>query len=391
MAGDSKLKAKATSEHKSLPPSNTVQEQPDSEKPNSTRGYVDGYRLIAPSPIAVHSTVSNEPFLERPIKGTPTFRKSSPASAGLPRVAKRRRVASSSGSWNVTNDESTIPNTPRESHSRLLVSPPDSGRQPNAGIRGRVSTPRPSGMSVPPEYKLTLSVLTGRETLSLATITKLVHLLGPDATGDVAPAGWLTIANPFNYPWEFLATRRESTTPLKLCIPHFLNSEETLEFMGFERSKAKFIFSSFRGWSALSTGRFPDLLWCAMQYVATTEEEANKEGCFDQRKIKERMGFHWGTTLFYIDTGVPTPTGAFFYELEGRVINHIILRICRRYEFLVALENGINNTGMMAWSIVCVPRTLKFAGPASNVVYPGVGEVDQAGLDLARELSTQGY
>lgn len=128
-----------------------------------------------------------------------------------------------------------------------------------------------------------------------------------------------------------------------------------------------------------------------MQYVATMEEEANKEGCFDQRKIKERMGFHWGPTLFYIDTGVPAPTGTFFYEREGRVINHVILRICRRYEFLAALENGINNTGMMAWSIVAVPRTLKFASPASDLVGSGVGEVDQAGLDFARDLSTQGY
>lgn len=128
-----------------------------------------------------------------------------------------------------------------------------------------------------------------------------------------------------------------------------------------------------------------------MQYVATMEEEANKEGCFDQRQIKERMGFHWGPTLFYIDTGVPAPTGTFFYEHEGRVINHVILRMSRRYEFLVALENGINNTGMMAWSIVAVPRTLKFASPASDVVGPRVGEVDQAGLDLARNLSTHRY
>lgn len=239
--------------------------------------------------------------------------------------------------------------------------------------------------------KLTLSSSIGRETLSLATIMKLVHLLGSDATGDVAPAGWLKIANPFNYPWEFLATRREFTTPLKLYIPHFIDSQETLEFMGFERSKAEFIFKAYRGWSALSNGRSLDLLWCAMQYVATMEEEANKEGCFDQRKIKERMGFHWGPTLFYIDTGVPAPTGTFFYEREGRVINHVILRICRRYEFLAALENGINNTGMMAWSIVAVPRTLKFASPASNLVGSGVGEVDQAGLDFARDLSTQGY
>lgn len=122
------------------------------------------------------------------------------------------------------------------------------------------------------------------------------------------------------------------------------------------------------------------------------EEEANKAGCFDQRIIKERMGFHWGTTLFYIDTGVPKPIGNnFVYEREGRVINHVIPRICRRYEFLIGLENGINNNGMMAWSRISVPRTLQFASPAIGNVSPDGGEGDQAGLDLARNLSSQGY
>lgn len=383
MAVDSIPKSKRTAECKSLLPLNTVQEQPD------TRWYVTGYRLLTPSPIAANSTVPAEPFLERPIKARPTFGNLSLASTDLLRVAKHRRVASRSGSSNAADDESTIPNTPRGSQSRLLVSSPELGKQPNAGKQGRVASPRPSGMSKPAELELTLSLLTGRETLSVATITKLGHLLGSDATGDMSPAGWLTIANPFNYPWEVLAARRESTIPLKLCIPRFINSQETLEFMGFERSKAEFIFKAFCGWSALSTDRSLDLLWCAMQYVATMEEEANKEGCFDQRKVKERMGFHWGTTLFYIDTGVPTPTGTFFYEREGRVINHVILRMCRRYEFLVALENGINNTGMMAWSILSVPKTLKFISTASDVVGSGVGEVYQAGFDLARDLSTQ--
>lgn len=162
--------------------------------------------------------------------------------------------------------------------------------------------------------------------------------------------------------------------------------------MGFEPSKAEFIFEAYCGWSAPSNnGPSLDLLWCAMQYVATMEEEANKEGCFDQRMIKERIGFHWGLTLFYIDTGVPTPTEDYFYEPEGRIINHIILRICRRYDFLVALDNGINNTGMMAWSVVAVPRTLMFASPESDVICPGVGEVDQAGMDFAGNLSTEGY
>lgn len=390
MAGDSKPESKRTSECKSPSSSNTVQEQPESAKPDSTRWYVTDYRLLTPSPIAASSTVPVKSFLERPTKARPTFGKLSPASTDLPRVAKRRRVASRSGSSNAADDESTNRNTPREGQSRLLVSSPELGKQPNAGKRGRVSSPRPSGMSKPAEHELTLSSLAGRETLSVATITKLGHLLGGDAIGDAAPAGWLKIANPFNYPWEFLATRRESTIPLKICIPRFINSQETLEFMGFEPSKAEFVFKAFRGWSALSTGRSLDLLWCAMQYVATMEEEANKEGCFDQRKIKERMGFHWGTTLFYIDTGVPAPTGTFFYEREGRVINHVILRISRRYEFLVALENGINNTGMMAWSTVSVPRTLNFVIPARDVGGRGMGEVDQAGLDLAKDLFTEG-
>lgn len=372
MAGKSKPRSKPTSESKPLSPSNTVQEQPEPAKPDSASWYVTIYRPLTPSPIAASSNASVETFPERAraIEAPPTLVKSSPESTDLPRAAKRRRVASRSGSSNAADDGSTIPNR--------LVESPELGEQPNAGKRRRVFSPQPSGLSKPTEDGLTLSLLTRRETLSLATIAKLGRLLGPEVADDVVPAKWLTIANPFNYPWEVLAKRQESTTPLKLCIPRFINSQETLEFMGFERFKAKFILKAFDNWANLPNGPTLDLLWCAMQYVASVEEEANKEGCFDQRKIKERMGFHWGTTLFYIDTNVPNPTGHFFYERAGRVINHIIPRICRRYEFLVGLENGINNTGMMAWSIISVPRTLQFARPTSDVVSPQAEEEDQA-------------
>lgn len=371
MAGNPKPRSERTSESKPLSPSNTVQEEPD-----SASWYVTIYRPLTPSPIAASSNASVETFPERPIEAPPTLVKSSPESTDLPRAAKRRRVASWSGSSNAADDGYTIPNTLVESQSLLVTS--KLGKQPNAGKRRRVFSPQPPGLSKLTEDGLTLSLLTRRETLSLGTIAKLGHLLGPDAADDVAPAGWLTIANPFNYPCEVLARRQESTTPLKLCIPRFINSQETLEFMGFEPFKAKFILKAFDNWANLPTGPTLDLLWCAMQYVASVEEEANKEGCFDQRKIKERTGFHWGTVLFYIDTHVPNPTGHYFYEREGRVINHIIPRICRRYEFLAALENGINNTGMMAWSMVSVPRKLQFARPTSDVVSPEAGEEDQA-------------
>lgn len=373
MAGNPKPRSERTSESKPLSPSNTVQEEPD-----SASWYVTIYRPLTPSPIAASSNASVETFPERPIEAPPTLVKSSPESTDLPRAAKRRRVASWSGSSNAADDGSTIPNTLVESQSLLVTSKPELGKQPIAGKRRRVFSPQPPGLSKLTEDGLTPSLLTRRETLSLGTIAKLGHLLGPDAADDVAPAGWLTIANPFNYPWEVLARRQESTTPLKLCIPRFINSQETLEFMGFEPFKAKFILKAFDNWANLPSGPTLDLLWCAMQYVASVEEEANKEGCFDQRKIKERMGFHWGTVLFYIDTHVPNPTGHYFYEREGRVINHIIPRICRRYEFLAALENGINNTGMMAWSMVSVPRKLQFARPTSDVVSPEAGEEDQA-------------
>lgn len=389
MAGDSKPGPMRTSECKSLSLPNTVQDQPEFAKPASIRGYATGYHQLTPSTLAIPSTAPVETFLARPIEGSPALVKSSPESTDLFRVAKRRRVASRSGSSNAADDGSKIPNKFVEIQSRLMTSTPDSGKQPNAGKRERVSLPQPSGLSKFGGYGLTLSLLT-RETLSRATITKLSHLLGVEAAGDVAPAGWLTIANPFNYPWDVLARRQESTTPLKICIPRFINSQETLEFMGFEPSKAEFILRSFHGWSALSDGSTLDLLWCAMQYVATTEEEANKEGCFDQRKIKERIGFHWGTTLFYIDTNVPNPTRHFGYEREVRVINHIIPRICRRYEFLAALENGINNTGMMAWSTVSVPRNLQFANPTSDVASPEERGEDNAGFGIAR-VSSQGY
>ena len=143
MEGDSELKAKDTLNCNSPSPSNTVQEQPESAKPDPTRWYVTGYR---PLPIAASSTPV-EPFLERPIKATQTFGESSSASADFPRVAKFRRGASWSGSSNPADGESTIPNTHRESHSRFLFSTPELGRQPTAGKRWRVSSSRPSGMS----------------------------------------------------------------------------------------------------------------------------------------------------------------------------------------------------------------------------------------------------
>lgn len=147
MAGDSVLKARGRLECNSLSPSNTVQGQPGSTKPDSTRWYADGYRPLTPSPIASSSTVPVEPSLDSPIKATRTFGDLSPASADFSRVAKYRRVSSLSGSLNAADGEITIPNTPRGSHSRLLVSTPELGKQPIADNRGRVSSPRPSGMS----------------------------------------------------------------------------------------------------------------------------------------------------------------------------------------------------------------------------------------------------
>ena len=134
MEGDSELKPKDTLD---------CNEQPESAKPDPTRWYVTGYR---PLPIAASSTPV-EPFLERPIKATQTFGESSSASADFHRLANLRRGASWSGSSNPADGESTIPNTPRENHSRFLFSTPELGRQPTAGKRWRVSSPRPSGMS----------------------------------------------------------------------------------------------------------------------------------------------------------------------------------------------------------------------------------------------------
>lgn len=128
-------------------PSNTVREQTGFAKPDSTRCYVTVYRPLTPSTIAASSTVPVETSLERPIEATEMSGQLSPASADFMEVAKRQRVASPPGSSNAADGESTIPNTPRERHSRLLLSTPELGEQPIARNSGRVPSPRPSGMS----------------------------------------------------------------------------------------------------------------------------------------------------------------------------------------------------------------------------------------------------
>ena len=193
-----------------------------------------------------------------------------------------------------------------------------------------------------------------REVLSKPVIEKIRWLLGPHAVGEVE-SGFRSISNPFNFHWEHTRPAPTSISPARFNIPEFLESRQTIEFLGFEQPTADLIWDKFRTSSIKSRMEDQELLWCVIQYVGWIETKANQDGCFDQQKIKERMGFHWGTTLFYIDTEIPmTP----YIITDNRVVNWIIPRIARRYDFIRQMDERIDSLSMITWSMESVPQVL---------------------------------
>lgn len=190
---------------------------------------------------------------------------------------------------------------------------------------------------------------------------------GPFVVSEVDNDGFRTIRNPFNLQAH---DGEANVTPLYLKIPEFIESEQTLEFMGFDHVTARLIWRKYRSTSE-QRPLAEDLVWCAMQYLAYVEAQATgREGITDQEVIKERMGFNYGstTTLFYIDTNCPpiiiTRT-RLAYLAGPRVLFWIMTIISRRYDFIYRLEEIIGSRRrIMHWSNTTYARTLNYSAAA---------------------------
>lgn len=199
------------------------------------------------------------------------------------------------------------------------------------------------------------------------------------AIGDVDDTGFRTILNPFNLVQvqadqpgaaaavstsvldpALLLLSSNRVQPAYLKIPEFVEGVQTLEFMGFEISTALLIWHKYRnGRPHCSTIAvvIEDLLSCAIQYLAYVESQATRDGIHDQRIIKELMGFHYGETLFRIDTEVPV-TSSVTPLLGPRVLLWIIPIISRRYKFIYDLEGCLADSSISGWSARTEARTM---------------------------------
>lgn len=183
------------------------------------------------------------------------------------------------------------------------------------------------------------------------------------AIGDVDNTGFRMIVNPFNLvaapvsvPNPVLSDR---TQPELLRIPDFVEGVPTLEFMGFDTSTAIIIWNKYLNGPPRPEDE--DLLWCAIQYLTYIEAQATRDGIDDQQMIKQRMGFHYGETLFRIDTNIPvTPVT----KLGPRVLFWIIPIISRRYDFVYSLEENLRVSGLGEWSARTEARTINYGNQA---------------------------
>lgn len=205
--------------------------------------------------------------------------------------------------------------------------------------------------------------------LSSMTINAIRKKYTNLAIGDVDNAGFRIILNPFNFvqaaePGAASSsvsdpTLSERAEPEYLKIPEFVEGVQTLEFMGFDNRTAILIWDKYRNGPPRPEAE--DLLWCAMQYLTYVEGQATRDGIDDQHMIKELMGFHYGETLFRIDTEIPvTPVTL----LGPRVLFWIIPIISRRYEFVYDLEENLAHSHLSWWSAETEPRTMNYGSQA---------------------------
>lgn len=195
------------------------------------------------------------------------------------------------------------------------------------------------------------------------------------AIGDVDDAGFKKILNPFNFAAQVaepagavsesvldpvLLSSDSGAKPEYLKIPEFVEGLQTLEFMGFDNRTAIIIWQKYRN-NGPRRLIDEDLLWCAMQYLTYVEAQAIRDGIHDQRIIKELMRFHYGETLFRIDTEIPvTPVTM----LGPRVLFWIIPIISRRYRFIYDLEGILADSTLSGWTATTEARAMNYGSQA---------------------------
>lgn len=207
---------------------------------------------------------------------------------------------------------------------------------------------------------------------------------GPWAIGNVDNDGFRTIRNPFNL--QKCDEDEANATPLYLKIPEFVESEQTLQFMGFNHVTARLIWRKYRSTSE-QRPLAEDLICCALQFLAYIEAQATgREGSRDQYLIKERMGFHHqvdSTTFLHIDKNSSPPSPLLLlpptyytattnnsnpnpYFEEPRVIFWITAIISRRYDFIYRLEETIGSRlRILHWSNTTYARNFDNYSPAA--------------------------
>lgn len=220
--------------------------------------------------------------------------------------------------------------------------------------------------------------------LSSKTIDAVRRMYTNLAIGDVDDTGFRSILNPFNFGQVvaepgpsavatsssvLLSDGSTSISPEYLKIPEFVEGVQTLEFMGFDNRTAILIWSKYRSKAPsrrpITKVKEDDLLWCAMQYLTYVEAQATRNGIHDQRIIKERMGFHYGETLFRIDTDTPV-TSATLLPLGPRVLFWIIPILSRRYKFIHDLDRSLadQSSSLNDWSARTAARAMNYQSQA---------------------------
>lgn len=220
--------------------------------------------------------------------------------------------------------------------------------------------------------------------LSQKRINLVRQAYGRWAIGNVDSDGFRTIRNPFNYQ---KCDEEANATPLYIKIPEFVESEQTLQFMGFDHVTARLIWRKYRSTSE-HRPLAEDLIWCALQFLAYVEAQATgREGITNQYLIKERMGFHNDSTnnatFLHIDkNSSPSPfspptytttsatttstTAINPYVEEPRVIFLITTIISRRYDFIYHLEETIGSRlRILHWSNTTYARNFDNYSPAA--------------------------
>lgn len=155
------------------------------------------------------------------------------------------------------------------------------------------------------------------------------------------PDGFRRIPNPFNLPPISNQTIAE---PAYIAIPEYLHSIETLQFLGFQRTKAEEIFADFTSPGFQSDDSTLDLIRLAEVYITAADIAAEKNAQTEGQPIeddvtrcislvRDYMGIEFeGVRLDLIDE----PESPVFLST---VREWVLKTTVRRYHFLCRLDS----------------------------------------------------